>query len=93
METMLDRLLTQAGACAWGVADGAAVLSVMDGEARARALEQVPGLRRVQKALPRRVLRRGQGGALPLGSHPAAGGAVAPGDHPGAEKRDALGLR
>lgn len=47
METMLDRLLTQAGACAWGVADGAAVLSVMDGEARARALEQTPGLKRL----------------------------------------------
>ena len=47
METMLDRLLTQAGACAWGVADGAAVLSVMDGEARARALEQAPGLKRL----------------------------------------------
>lgn len=47
METMLDHLLTQAGACAWGVADGAAVLSVMDGEARARALEQAPGLKRL----------------------------------------------
>ena len=41
METMLDRLLTQAGACAWGVADGDALLSVMPEDARARALEQV----------------------------------------------------
>lgn len=47
METMLDRLLTQAGACAWGVADGDALLSVMPEDARARALEQVPGLRRL----------------------------------------------
>lgn len=47
METMLDRLLTQAGACAWGVADGDALLSVMPEDARARALERVPGLRRL----------------------------------------------
>ncbi len=47
METMLDRLLTQAGACAWGVADGDAVLAVMPEGARARALEQVPGLKRL----------------------------------------------
>lgn len=47
METMLDRLLTQAGACAWGVADGDALLSVMPEDARARALEQTPGLRRL----------------------------------------------
>lgn len=47
METMLHRLLTQAGACAWGVADGDALLSVMPEDARARALEQVPGLRRL----------------------------------------------
>ncbi len=47
METMLDRLLTQAGACAWGVADGDALLSVMPEDARARALEQAPGLKRL----------------------------------------------
>ena len=44
---MLHHLLTQAGACAWGVADGDALLSVMPEDARARALEQTPGLRRL----------------------------------------------
>lgn len=40
-------LLTQAGACAWGCADGAWLLPRMSEDARARALERTPGLRRL----------------------------------------------
>ena len=50
MEELLRRageLLTRAGACAWGCADGAWLLPRMREEARAKALEQTPGFRRL----------------------------------------------
>lgn len=50
MEEILLRagaLLTQAGACAWGCADSAWLLPRMREEAREKALEQTPGLKRL----------------------------------------------